>query len=195
MLGEVEGARLAYTRASVVFEELGLELARAALTQIGVPLELGAGDAVAAEREARKGAEILVRFGSAMVQAPLIAEALHAQGRFEDAADALAGATLDSGPRIAQWQVRLRIVEARLAVALDGMGEAVEIARAGVALADRTEDINLRGDALATMAGALVAAGRNDEAAEATHAARALYEAKENLAAVATLAASVREPA
>jgi tetratricopeptide (TPR) repeat protein len=195
MLGDVEGARLAYARAAEVFDELGLELARAALTQIGVPLELSAGDAVAAEQEARKGADILARFGSAMVQAPLIGEALHAQGRFEEAADALAGATLDSGPRIAQWQVRLRIVEARLAVVLDGPGDAVEIAQAGVALADRTEDINLRGDALATLAGALVAGGRGDEAAEATDAARAHYEAKENLAAAATLAASVREPA
>ena len=64
MRGELDEAREAYRRAAVTLEELGLELARAALTQIGVPLELLAGDPLAAEHEARKGAEIFSRFGS-----------------------------------------------------------------------------------------------------------------------------------
>ena len=75
----VRFAREAYGRAAAILEELGLDLSRAALTQVGVPIELLAGDAVAAEREAWRGADTFARPGSATVQAPLIAEALVVQ--------------------------------------------------------------------------------------------------------------------
>jgi class 3 adenylate cyclase/predicted ATPase len=187
MLGDFDKARAAYARAASMLEELGLELARAALTQIGVPLELLAGDPIAGEREARKGAEIFARFGSSVVQAPLIAESLHAQGRFHEAAQALTEAAVGSRPAIAQWQVHWRIVEARLALADERPVDAVESAGAGVALAEPTEDLNLRGDAMAALGAAQRAVGRHKEAAEALRSARAFYEAKGNVAAVAAL--------
>ena len=187
MLGDFDKARAAYARAASMLEELGLELARAALTQIGVPLELLAGDPIAGEREARKGAEIFERFGSSVVQAPLIAESLHAQGRFHEAAQALTEAAVESRPAIAQWQVHWRIVEARLALADERPVDAVESAGAGVALAELTEDLNLRGDAMAALGAAQRAVGRHKEAAEALRSARVFYEAKGNVAAVAVL--------
>ena len=85
MNGDFHAARAAYARAAETLESLGLELARAALTQVGVPIELLGDDPRAAEREARLGQEILTRFGSGEVQAPLIAEALLAQGRGAEA--------------------------------------------------------------------------------------------------------------
>jgi class 3 adenylate cyclase/tetratricopeptide (TPR) repeat protein len=188
MLGDFDAARESYIRAAAVLEELGHELARAALTQIGAPLELLAGDPVAAEREARRGAAIYERYGSSIVQTPLIAEALHAQGRYDDAARTLAEAPIESGPGFAQWQVRWRIVAARLAVA-DGNGrEALASAKAGVDLAAATDDLSLRGDATAVLAASLAATGRPEDATEARDAALELYEAKGNVAAAAALA-------
>jgi tetratricopeptide (TPR) repeat protein len=195
MRGEPDEAREAYRRAAVTLEELGLELARAALTQIGVPLELLAGDPVAAEHEARKGAEIFSHFGSSAVQAPLIAEALHAQGRFTEAAQALKGAGVESGPAIAPWQVRWRIVAARLAIAEGRAADAVDTARASVELAERTDDLNLRADAFSALADALLAAGRSDDSTAAVAGARACYEAKGNVAAAATLPTPARSSA
>ena len=183
MLGDFDHARDAYARAAATLEELGLELARAALTQIGVPLELLAGDPVAAEQEARRGAEIFTRFGSAAVQAPLIAEALHAQGRYDEASQALAVAAVGAGSGIVQWQVRLRIVESRLAVARGRAADAVTAARTGVEVASRTDDLNLRADATVALAQGLYAVGRHDEAAGALADARGLYDTKGNVAA------------
>jgi tetratricopeptide (TPR) repeat protein len=194
MLGEFETARRSYGRAAALLDELGHELARAALTQIGAPLELLAGDPVAAELEARRGAAIYERYGSSTVQVPLVAEALHAQLRYDEAASVLATAPLESGPQFAQWQVRWRIVAARLAgVAGDG-GGAVASAEVAVARAMATDDITLRGDATAALADALAADGRHDAAAEAGRAALDLYRAKGNLAAAAALSKEAHLP-
>jgi class 3 adenylate cyclase/predicted ATPase len=192
MLGDFDAARRSYGRAAAMLEELGLDLARAALTQIGVPVELLAGDPVAAEREARKGAEIFARFGSSRVQAPLIAESLHAQGRFDEAEQELGEHGLESGPGIAQWQVRWRIVSARLAIAGDRARDAVESAAEALQLADRTDDLNLRGDAIAALGASRLAAGETEAAAEAVAAARAFYEAKGNVAARKALSDTIR---
>jgi len=187
MQGDFEDARAAYRQAAATLEELGLELARAALTQIGVPLELLAGDPVAAEREATKGAEIFSRSGSSAVQVPLVAEALLEQGRFTEAAAVLATTGPDSGPAIAPWQVRWRMVAARLAVA-DGLPtDAVRLASAGVAFAERTDDLNLGADALAALADAFHAAGQTAESAAAIARARTLYDAKGNVLGAAML--------
>ena len=183
MLGDFDEARYAYARASSILEELGHELARAALTQVGVPLELLAGNPDVAEREARKGAQIFGRFGSAAIQAPLIAEALLAQGRHEDAARELALIAGEPGPGLAQWQVHVRIVHARLAAADGRYADAAAQADEAVRIADQTEDPNLRADALAARAESFLAGGRLDEAREDVARADALYAQKGNTAA------------
>ena len=187
MVGDFDEARSAYRAAAAILEELGLDLARAALTQIGVPLELLAGDPIAAEHEATKGAEIYARFTSFALQAPLIAEALLAQGRHVDAEDALAGVTAESGPEGVQWQVHLRIAQARLATARERVSDAVVLTEEAVALADRTDDLTLRGDAMTSLANALSASGRSGDAAEAGSTALELYASKGNVAAAEAL--------
>ena len=152
-----------------------------------MPLELLAGDPVTAEHEARRGAEIYARITSFPVQAPLIAEALLAQGRHDDAAKALAGVAAQSGPGGVQWQVHLRIAQARLAIAGERVSDAVDLAGECVALAAETDDLSLRGDAMTSLANALAASGRTGDAVEARSTALALYESKGNVAAVAAL--------
>jgi class 3 adenylate cyclase len=195
MRAEFSTARAAYSRAAAILEELGLELSRAALTQVGAPLELLAGDAVAAEREARRGAATFDRLGSAGVQSPLIAEALEAQGRRDEAVRELERFSPSSGPELAQWQVRWRIVSSRIAGGNGRAAEAVETARIGVTLADRTDDLTLSGDAHATLATALALAGFEQEAATERGTALAAYEAKGNVAAAAGIVSSDLSPA
>ena len=188
--GEFGSAREAYGRAAAILEELGLDLSRAALTQVGVPIELLAGDAVAAEREARRGADTFARLGSPTVQAPLIAEALVVQGRYLEAEEELDSAPVESGPRLVQWQVRWRIVRSRIVAMSGRAAEAIETARAAVALADETDDLTLRGDAHATLASVLALAGIEHEIATERTIALACYETKGNVAATATTVGS-----
>jgi class 3 adenylate cyclase/tetratricopeptide (TPR) repeat protein len=188
MLGLLDTARETYGRAAAIFEELGLDLARAALTQIGIPIALAAGEVSEAEREARTGAEILSRFGSASLQSPLIAEVLYVQGRIEDAASALADSASEPLPEIVQWHVRKGIVETRLAIAQGQPEQAMRTAESAVQLARATEDPTLQGDALAAYADALRHTDRRDEADAAIETARSLYVAKGNVAAAEALA-------
>ena len=194
MRGDFAAAREAYARAAATLEELGLELPRAALTQVGVPVELLAGDPVTAEHEARRGAETFARFGSAGIQAPLIAEALEAQGRREEAEQELARTPLQSGPQLAQWQVRWRIVCSRLLAAAGRADEAAQTASAGVARADETDDFSLRGDAYAALAAALASAGDGEGAVSAAATARDAYAAKGNVAAAALISVPAGTP-
>ena len=98
MRDAADEAQAAYERAKELFDDLGLRLALAGLTQVGVPLALLAGDVERAEREARLGLEILASVGGGAIQAPLLADALLAAGRTDDARAALA-AIDESGPR------------------------------------------------------------------------------------------------
>ena len=190
MLGEFDAARASYRSAGAILEELGLELARAALTQIGVPIALLSGDASWAEQEAKRGAEILARFGSASVQAPLIAEALYAQGRIGEAVRVVGDIGPDAMPAIVHWHVRRGIIETRLAIAQARVGDALATAESAVRLAEKTEDPSLLGDAMTAHAEALLAGDRPEEADASMDEARRLYEAKGNVAAAAALSAA-----
>ena len=147
-------------------------------------------------REARKGAEIFSRFGSSAVQAPLIAEALYAQGRFPEAARALETAGVESGPAIAS--VAGALAHRRRAsgdLRRAGGVTLLATAQAAVELAERTDDLNLRGDAFAALADALLPAGRPGDSADAVARARAFYDAKGNLVAAAMLPMPARSSA
>ena len=68
-------------------------------------------------------------------------------------------------------------------------------ASAAVEFAERTDDVNLRGDAFAALADALLAAGRPGDSADAVARARACYDAKGNLVAAAMLPMPARSSA
>jgi len=108
--------------------------------------------------------------------------------------DALAGVTAESGPEGVQWQVHLRIAQARLATAPERVSDAVVLTEDAVALADRTDDLSLRGDAMTSLANALSASGRSGDAVEARSTALALYESKGNVAAAEALVTAPTPP-
>jgi class 3 adenylate cyclase/tetratricopeptide (TPR) repeat protein len=189
MRDRMDEAHRAYERASTTYEELGLLLPLAALTQIGAPLELLAGDPIAAELEARRGDAIFAQAGSTAMQAPLIAEALLAQGRDDDAERAL-GELDPNSPRLAPWQVKWRTTRARLDARLGEHASADTWAREATLLADATDDLSLAGDAWLALTEVLRASARKAEAFRARDEARRRFERKGNAAGVclATLA-------
>jgi class 3 adenylate cyclase len=177
MRGDFEGARRAYGEAAHLFQELGLRMPLAGLTQIGVPMELLAGDPEAAEQEARRGLEIMESAGLGSIQGPLVAESLLAQGRREEAELAL-GELGDDAPQLPPWQVKWRAVRARLDIAAGRPESAVALAEEAVAIAGATDDPTMRAEALVALAEALTAAARLEEAATAAGQARAAFESK-----------------
>src|SRR5207247_1574925 len=88
MRGDFERARELYRRALATFEELGLLIDAAGVSLHSGRVELLADEPEAAERELRRGYEYLCRLGERYLRssvAGLLAEAVAAQGRMDDA--------------------------------------------------------------------------------------------------------------
>ncbi len=176
MRGEFDEARALAGAARKTYDELGLRLAVAGLTQVSGPLEALAGDLDAAERELRQGMEILKTVGSTAYQAALLAEVLYQRDCHEEA-DALVAITeAEAAADNIAAQVTWRGVRAKLS-------RVAELAREGVAIADRTDDLNLRAAALANLAEVLRLTDAPDDGAEALRRAVELYEQKGNVVA------------
>jgi len=181
MLGELDEARNAARRAETIYVELGLRLALAGLTQIAGLVELLAGDAHAAENVIRRGYDILHEIGSAGDSDALLAEALYAQGRHEEAATLVDDALertheADVGPRVLLLGLRAKLG-----------GCSIDDARTAIELASSTDALNLQGDAYANLAATLRQLDRTEDAAATTATAVQLYTRKGNRAAVARL--------
>jgi class 3 adenylate cyclase/tetratricopeptide (TPR) repeat protein len=170
MRGDFTTARRYAALAETVFLELGLQLAFAGLTQVTGPVELLAGDPVAAERELRRGLEILEPRDSDGYQQALLAESLYRQARYAEAAECTALAAAKDAEGVVLSQVTWRSVRAKL-------DRSEELAREALALAERTDATNLIADALVDLA--IV----SDDAEELVVRALELYEQKGNAAA------------
>jgi class 3 adenylate cyclase/tetratricopeptide (TPR) repeat protein len=189
MRGEFAAARSRLRLAEERYQELGLRLAVAGATQISGPLELLAGDETAAERELRRGLEILHPDSSDGYQEALLAEALYRLGRRSEAAEQVAAAAAIAHADNVQAQVAWRLVRAKLD-ADEAPDSAVAVAREAVAIAETTDATNLLADALADLALVLSLAGDEQAAVEATRRALELYEEKGNTAAARRLSAA-----
>jgi tetratricopeptide (TPR) repeat protein len=82
-------------------------------------------------------------------------------------------------------QMLWRQVHARVQAHRGEPTEAERLAHEAIAIAERTDALNLQGDALCDLADVLAAAGRVDEAGAAFEQALERYERKKNLAMVA----------
>ena len=142
MLGDLDAARRdAYARSRGIYEELGLRMPLAGLTTIGVELELLAGDPVAAEARGARGIAILEGSGLDTELAPMLAEALLAQGRDSEATAALDGIE-DAGHAVPGRSGSEPPEHASIA----GQGlwdEAVDEAQDAVARAGALDDVDL----------------------------------------------------
>ncbi len=178
MRGDFEEARALAAAARRTYRELGLRLAVAGLTQVSGPLELLAGDLEAAEQELREGLEIIEPVGSVGYQAALLADVLLRRGAADEAERLASLAQTEAADDNIAAQVVWRGVKARL-------DADPRLAEEAVGVADLTDALNLRADALVNLAESLRLAGAPDQATDALQRAVQLYEQKGNVVGAA----------
>jgi tetratricopeptide (TPR) repeat protein len=180
MQGDFDTARHLLAEANALTDELGFETTARSPGEI----ELLAGNLPAAENALRAVCETLERrgdWGHLASVAPLLADALHAQGRGSEAAPLIelaAGWTLADD---IEAQMGLLRVRANLLALQGDLEEAERLAREGLELAAQTDYLNEHAKALVDLADVLELAGRREEATAALEQALELYERKGNL--------------
>jgi class 3 adenylate cyclase/tetratricopeptide (TPR) repeat protein len=185
MLGHFDAARELVGCVRAMTEDLGLVrgipfVLRAEHAWI---VETLAGNAGAAEREIRAAYEVLEQMGEKgllSTQAARLAQSLYAQQRYEEAEhytkiSEQAGASDDIVTQVLWRQLRAKTL------ALRGQVEdAEELAREAVALAEPTDAIDMRADALVDLAEVLRLVGRTGDRKALLEGAVRLYEQKGN---------------
>ena len=184
MVGRFDLARNLIAQAKTLATELGFEgvLAGGVLRSAG-EIELLAGDPHAAELELRIACDMLERrgdWGHFSSVAPILADALFAQGRGHEAAPSLELAARRSIKDDADAQMGILRATGKLQALRGDLKDAEHMARKAVDLAARTDSISIHADALVDLAGVLELAGGHDEAASAMQTALVLYERKGN---------------
>ena len=179
--GNIEQARVLNRKALAAAEELGMPFAIVGVSEWACVGELAAGDPAAAEREMRRGYDILEQAdekGYLSTMACHLAEALERQGdvteayRLTEVAEEL-GAADDAATQM-EW----RRVRALVHLRRGEPERATELARASVELAERTDALAWQGEAWLALALALRASGGEEAAAEALGQARERFERK-----------------
>jgi tetratricopeptide (TPR) repeat protein len=183
MNGGVELARSLLATSNAVFDDLGLTLNAATSHNEGL-IEMLAGDFAAAEVSLRTGHDALTEMGEQAflsTTAAFLARAVFEQGRLDEA-DGLTHQSeqlADAGDLLTQ--VLWRGVRARVLAERRQLEAAEALAREAVALAEQTDFVVYRGDALIDLAYVLRISGRPEEAAESARAGLALHHQKGNL--------------
>ena len=183
-----DDARALVTRSRDILDDLGLVLMAAVLDAWTGRVEMLAGDPAAAERVWRASYETLERFGergNLSTIAAFLAEAVHAQGRDEEAERLTEASERATSPDDVISQVAWRITRSRLYAGHGDVEGGERLARDAVTRADETDWPSLRGASRVSLTEVLLAAGRTEEALEAGREAYAVYEAKGNAAAAA----------
>jgi class 3 adenylate cyclase len=114
--------------------------------------------------------------------APELGRSLCALGRHDEAEPLARLGRRLGGEQDAWTQTRWRQVQALVRANRGQHSEAEQLAREAVAISERTDALNLQGDALRDLAEVLHAAGRSNEAQAALAQALKRYERKHNLA-------------
>jgi hypothetical protein len=181
MAGAEADARTYLERSRRRHEELGLTFSRAHWTVLSGMALLYLGDLEAAGAELRWGYQTLRDMGeraALSTVAAYLARVLAAEGRYAEA-EALtveSEQTAAAGDLASQIAWRGTRLPCRLAVG-DTTG-AGDLGRAALALAENTDDLELRGYAHAGLAAVLAAVGDSHAAAAETSAATSAYRAK-----------------
>jgi len=176
MQGRFDEARALLKQGREVLRDAGAEMSVAwASIRMG-RAELLSGDAVSAERELRPAFEALDRFGNTndlAFAALWLAEAMCAQGRYEEAVELTSRAEDDD-----QIGAFTQVVRARALAGLGQLEEAEHVAREAAEFLDRTEVVVNRARAHLALAEILRASGRAPEAADHADEALRLLEQK-----------------
>ncbi len=195
MNGHFELARSMLAASNAVFDDLGLTL-NAATSHNEALIEMLAGDFAAAEVSLRAGFDALTEMGEQAflsTTAAFLARAVFAQERIDEAEELaqLSARLTASGDLLTQ--VLWRGVQARVLAQRGRLEEAEALAREAVSLAERTDFVVYRGDALVDLASILRDAGRSEEAAAAAAAGLELHERKGNLVTAAKIRSDLSE--
>jgi predicted ATPase len=184
MEGRFDRARELLATSKAALDELGLSLSSAALLGHDTAwVELLAGDPAAAERSLRTGYATLEEMGDRSLlstTAAYLAQALLAQRRDEEAEQFAELSDELAAVDDLLTQMLWRSVRAKTLAGRGRIEEAERLARQAVALAEKTDFINHRGDALVDFAIILRQAGRLADARAALAEGLRLYEQKGN---------------
>jgi tetratricopeptide (TPR) repeat protein len=184
-LGRFDEARAILVVARAEQADRGGGLLLANLTAFESPsVELLAGDPAAAVEFAAEGCRLHEELAEPFFlagSAALLAQALYALGRIEEAEAWIGRAAELSAGRDSGPQLRWRQVKAKVLARRGRHAEAQQLAREVVADCDDTDEVDAQGDAYADLAEVLVVGGRSDEAITALEQALERYERKGNL--------------
>jgi predicted ATPase/DNA-binding SARP family transcriptional activator len=188
MEGDFGAARDLIARGRATLEELGLKVraAMAPASNLG-EIEKLAGDHAAAVKVLRRGYDALAQMGEKSFLSTIaadLAEALHAEGRDEEAEALAAASEAAAASDDVVSQVGWRSVKARILARRGHQYEALRLVREAVALTDETDMLVERADVRVVLAEVLELAGEAG-AAEALAEAEQLYEAKEHVVGAA----------
>jgi class 3 adenylate cyclase/tetratricopeptide (TPR) repeat protein len=184
-LGRFEEARDLFGRARALLEEVALPvwLAGGLAQALGWALLLEGKPAVA-EQELRRGYETLRAIGEVSflsTVAGILAEAIYAQGRYEEADRFTRISEESAGAEDVYSQVLWRSVRAKCTARQGKTTQGLALARESVALVESTDSLDLHRHALVSQAEVLRLAGRLADAHAALHKAVRLAEQKQNL--------------
>jgi predicted ATPase/class 3 adenylate cyclase len=181
----LEVARGLLATSAGIFDELGVTL-NSAVSHHEAIVEMLAGDYGAAEESLRSGYGVLEQMGEKALlstTAAFLAQAIVAQGRDDEAE----GFTELSEKLAARadllTQVVWRTARAKILARRGNLEAAERLARDAVMLAEHTDFLNIRGEALVDLAQILQEAGRLGEASTALSDGLRLYEQKGNVVA------------
>jgi class 3 adenylate cyclase/tetratricopeptide (TPR) repeat protein len=184
-LGRFDEARDLINRARSLLQEVALTVWMAGpLAQCAGWVELLAGKPAAAEQQLRLGYETLSRIGEMAwlsTVVALLAEAIYAQGRYDEAEDLAKVSEEASGTEDLYSQVVWRGVRAKVLAQRGGADDAERLARESVEIADATDFLHLRWYALMSYGEVLILAGRVQEARAVLETAVRLAELKGNV--------------
>jgi class 3 adenylate cyclase/tetratricopeptide (TPR) repeat protein len=134
----------------------------------------------------RKSVEALSEAGETgflSTSAAFLAEALYRLDRHQEAEEAARLSEANAAEDDVASQIEWRVTRSKILAASGRVAEAELLAREAVAIADRTDHLNERGDSHLALATVLRAANRTEEAAEEARRALSEYRAKGNEAA------------
>ena len=187
-LGRLDVARGLISEAATTYQELGdvYALANNSGRVLG-RLELMAGDFGAAEIALRESCEALERFhdwAGLSSSAADLAQALHGQGRHEDARAWAELAENRARTDDLSAQFSWRAIAGKLRAEAGDVDGGVSLGSEALRIVERTDAVTQHGEVLLDLAETLILAGRLDEAAEYVDSALALFSRKGNVASI-----------
>jgi class 3 adenylate cyclase/tetratricopeptide (TPR) repeat protein len=187
MQGRIDQGRELVRESARILEDLGQKMRAVFVSEAAAFIEMLAGDHAAAERVLRIGFEETseLDLGYQSTAAALVAHPICAQGRLDEAEEFCRIAKEIGTEDDLATQVLWRSAKAKVLAARGELRPAAELARDAVAIAERTDDINMHADTLMDLGTVLSAAGALEEHDDAVRRAHELYVRKGNVVSAA----------